>query len=184
MIYYFVRKGINRDDIPDLAKKIEEKHHSSHSISFKIDTTSNRDSANSMKPPLVLECNQDLRTLLNSFRLFNLDAKELTECPPCDAGQQLLIDEHETSTSDCGGNKIPTLESETGDTIDKSKVDVRSNAHGMDLQQPSYERIYDTKIEYKNWNDKNNDCVPNFHPDQLRKHAHYERREDCLCELV
>jgi hypothetical protein len=58
MIYSLARKGINRFDIPDLVKKIEEKHHASHSISVKLDTTtSNRDSANSKKPPLVSEEN-------------------------------------------------------------------------------------------------------------------------------
>ncbi len=56
MIYSLARKGINRFDIPDLVKKIEEKHHASHSISFKIDTTtSDRDSAGFKKPPLVSE---------------------------------------------------------------------------------------------------------------------------------
>jgi hypothetical protein len=55
MTYSLAQKGINKYDLPELARKIEEKHRSSNSILLKIDTTSNRDSANSKKPPLVSE---------------------------------------------------------------------------------------------------------------------------------
>jgi hypothetical protein len=56
MILSLARKGINRDDIPNLASKFEENHHLSNSILFKIDTISKRDSPGFKKPfPLVSE---------------------------------------------------------------------------------------------------------------------------------
>jgi hypothetical protein len=94
MIYSLAQKGINRFDIPDLVKKIEEKHHASHSISVKLDTTtSNRDSANSKKPPLVSEennpsPNNDKRSDLGDTQV----KTDLLSSPDCCPKQKRIED--------------------------------------------------------------------------------------------
>jgi hypothetical protein len=167
MIHSLARKGISKYDIPDLVKKIEDKHHSSNSISFKIDTiTTNQNSNNIRKPPLISQ-HTDWRTLFMFLPRFDLGDKEITECPPCGGGK-ISVDEHETRVPDGGGGeKAPSFKRRTGEIIDKGKVDVRSNTNGTAMKQLPSEEIYDTKTEYKECNNNNknkDDCEGYFHP--------------------
>ncbi len=73
-------------DLPELARKIEERYRSSNSILLNIDTASNRDSANSKKPPLVSEennpsSNNDKRSDLGDTQV-KTDLLSSSDCCP------------------------------------------------------------------------------------------------------
>lgn len=156
MIHSLVSKGISREDIPDLVNKIVEKYQTTHSISWKIETNSHIDSHNpkqnwKIESPHGFvsgdsgENREELRARVMATPVFDLSVKEITECPPCGVGQIIPIDEDEIPSLDCGSNKIPAIERKTGETIDKSKLNVRPDAHVTDMQQPSSKKIYNTK---------------------------------------
>jgi hypothetical protein len=156
MIHSLARKGISKYDIPDLVKKIEDKHHSSNSILFKIDTiTTNQNSDNIRKPPTISE-KIDWRTLFKYLPPFDLNDKEIKECPPCVVGQ-IPVDEHETGVPDSGSEKVVSFKRKTGETIDKGKVDVRSNTNGTAMKQPP-------SAECNNNNNNKNKDEGYFHP--------------------
>ena len=138
MTYSLAQKGIHKYDLPDLARKIEEKHRSSNAILFNVDTTSNLDPANSKKPSLVSEesnpsANNDKRSDLGDIPV-KTDLLSSDCCP-----KQKRIEDVVR-----GGKTSPESHKQT------MHQDVEK---GGRAQQEVIRKGYYTTVFYKNYNE-------------------------------
>jgi len=139
MTYSLAQKGINKYDLLELARKIEEQHRSSNSILFKLDTTSNRDSANSKKPPSVSEgsnpsSNNDKRSDLSDTQV-KTDLLSSSDCCP----KQKRIEDVVR-----GGKSLPESHKQT------MHQDVEK---GGRAQQEVIRKGYYTTVFYRNYDE-------------------------------